>query len=83
MAVPVKYDVLAVKKLCVEIHAGIDEKFIWLPLFTAAEFVSSLELGGGCGSHGLLPWVFWGRAQGSLQHHSETVSVGSGGSYSK
>lgn len=73
MAVPVKYDVLAVWKLHVEVHAGIDEKFIWLPWFTAAEFVSSLEVGAGCGSHGLLPWVFWGSAQGSLQHHSETL----------
>lgn len=41
--------------------------------------VSSLELGGGCGSHGLLPWVFWGSAQRNLEYHSEPVSVGSGG----
>lgn len=40
--------------------------------------VSSPELGGGCGSHGLLPWVFWGSAQGNLEYHSEPVSVGSG-----
>lgn len=38
MAVPVKYDVLTVRKFHVEIHAGIHEKFIWLPLFTGAEF---------------------------------------------
>lgn len=38
MAAPVKCDVLAVRKLHVEIHAGIHEKFISLPLFTGAEF---------------------------------------------
>lgn len=41
--------------------------------------VSSLELGGDCGSRGLLPWVFWGSAHGNLQYHSETLSVGSWG----
>lgn len=40
--------------------------------------VSSLELGAHCGSCDLLPQVFWGSAQGNLEHHSETVSVGLG-----
>lgn len=45
MAVPVTYDVLAVRKLHGEVHAGIHKKSIWLPLSIGAEFVSSLELG--------------------------------------
>lgn len=38
MAVAVKDDMLTVRKLHVEIPSGIHKKFIWLPLFTGADF---------------------------------------------
>lgn len=59
MAVPVKYDVLTGRKLHVEIHAAIHEKFMWLPVFTGAEF------GLFSGAWGWM-WISWSPALGVL-----------------